>query len=339
MKRVLFFSILFAVGTLHAQDILKKYGYNKEPLTLSKGRYKETFINENVMQIGTVLIDTRTYKVVKFLEEDATEVSYKAENTSRFLTMDPLAGKFPQQSPYVYCGNNPVNAVDPTGMDYYYMSDKGYMVLALKTDDKFDRVYAFNTDKNGNTKASTVDINDRELLPQFTGGLENGGHSAITSNSTDAFNLFKFAVDNSNVEWSLSGFKNSEGITNFTFNTTHSETEITNINLFGNERSDLIFDVHSHPGTAGYSKEASGYDLYLNGLKNGSSDAERMNTYYNAAKAANKQWPSAYPKLFIYHKETMGLYNYNHKSPSVYVGGAKTPSLMRSLIRNYRLQP
>ena len=126
MKRVLFFSILFAVGTLHAQDILKKYGYNKEPLTLSKGRYKETFINENVMQIGTVLIDTRTYKVVKFLEEDATEVSYKAENTSRFLTMDPLAEKYPQQSPYVYCANNPVNNIDPTGLDWFTDKDGTY---------------------------------------------------------------------------------------------------------------------------------------------------------------------------------------------------------------------
>ena len=34
----------------------------------------------------------------------------------RFMTVDPMAEKRPWESPYVYCGNNPVNRVDPTGM-------------------------------------------------------------------------------------------------------------------------------------------------------------------------------------------------------------------------------
>ena len=34
----------------------------------------------------------------------------------RWTTMDPLAEKFPWQSPYAYCSNSPVNRIDPTGM-------------------------------------------------------------------------------------------------------------------------------------------------------------------------------------------------------------------------------
>ena len=122
MKRtVLFMGILLAVSSTYAQDIFKKHGHNKEMLTLSKGRYKETFINEEVMQIGTVLINTRTYKVITFLEEDTTKVAYKAESTSRFLTIDPLAEKYPEISPYVYCNNNPVNAIDPDGREVIFI--------------------------------------------------------------------------------------------------------------------------------------------------------------------------------------------------------------------------
>ncbi|MBO5444049.1 MAG: RHS repeat-associated core domain-containing protein [Muribaculaceae bacterium] len=33
-----------------------------------------------------------------------------------FTTVDPLCEKTPWLSPYLYCGNNPVNAIDPTGM-------------------------------------------------------------------------------------------------------------------------------------------------------------------------------------------------------------------------------
>ena len=41
---------------------------------------------------------------------------------SRFTTMDPLSEKFYSWSPYVYCYNNPMRFIDPTGMaadDYY----------------------------------------------------------------------------------------------------------------------------------------------------------------------------------------------------------------------------
>ena len=36
----------------------------------------------------------------------------------RFTTIDPLAEKYPSVSPYAYCNGNPVNFVDPDGMDW-----------------------------------------------------------------------------------------------------------------------------------------------------------------------------------------------------------------------------
>jgi RHS repeat-associated protein len=36
----------------------------------------------------------------------------------RFTSMDLLAEKYPRISPYAYCANNPVNAIDPDGMDW-----------------------------------------------------------------------------------------------------------------------------------------------------------------------------------------------------------------------------
>jgi RHS repeat-associated protein len=44
----------------------------------------------------------------------------------RFTTMDPLAEKYYSMSPYAYCSANPVNRIDPTGMndDWYRYKDK-----------------------------------------------------------------------------------------------------------------------------------------------------------------------------------------------------------------------
>ena len=44
----------------------------------------------------------------------------------RFTTMDPMCEKYYNLSPYAYCGNNPVNAVDPLGMDWYEDKDGTY---------------------------------------------------------------------------------------------------------------------------------------------------------------------------------------------------------------------
>ncbi|MDH6310672.1 hypothetical protein M2451_004141 [Dysgonomonas sp. PFB1-18] len=116
-KAALFLAILFVtcLVTQAQEDIFKKHGVTKEPLTLSKGKYKETFYNEEIMQVGTVLINTLTNKVVKFLEEDTTKFAYKAETTSRFLTVDPLAEEHYSWSPYAYVLNNPMRYIDPDG--------------------------------------------------------------------------------------------------------------------------------------------------------------------------------------------------------------------------------
>jgi|GEM_PF-3283848 len=120
MKKVfLFVSVSFLVCSAQAQDIFKKNGFNKEPLTLSKGRYEETFTNKEVVQIGSVLLNTKTNKVVKFLdeEEDTSTVSFKAEYSSRWLSPDPLAEKYPWISPYAFCNNNPIRYIDPDGRE------------------------------------------------------------------------------------------------------------------------------------------------------------------------------------------------------------------------------
>ena len=52
----------------------------------------------------------------------------------RFTTIDPLAEKYPGISPYAYCNGNPVNYVDPDGMDwyaYYLGRQDSYMIFIM----------------------------------------------------------------------------------------------------------------------------------------------------------------------------------------------------------------
>ena len=46
---------------------------------------------------------------------------------SFWLSVDPLAEKFPNASPYNYCLGNPVNLVDPDGKEVYYSANGVYL--------------------------------------------------------------------------------------------------------------------------------------------------------------------------------------------------------------------
>lgn len=45
---------------------------------------------------------------------------------ARFTTVDPEAEKYPHLSPYNYCGNDPVNCIDPDGRDWYQNNQTSY---------------------------------------------------------------------------------------------------------------------------------------------------------------------------------------------------------------------
>ena len=45
---------------------------------------------------------------------------------SIWLSVDPLSDKYPNLTPYAYCANNPVNAIDPDGRDAIYITFPKY---------------------------------------------------------------------------------------------------------------------------------------------------------------------------------------------------------------------
>jgi len=51
---------------------------------------------------------------------------YYSSDYSIWLSVDPLADKYPSMSPYMYCAGNPVRLVDVDGRDWYIPEDAEY---------------------------------------------------------------------------------------------------------------------------------------------------------------------------------------------------------------------
>ena len=57
---------------------------------------------------------------------------YYNSSYSIWLSVDPMADKYPSLSPYAYCGNNPVKLVDPNGEDYDVVVNDENMTITIR---------------------------------------------------------------------------------------------------------------------------------------------------------------------------------------------------------------
>jgi len=105
----------------------------------------------------------------------------------RTLTPDPLAEKYYSISPYVWCANNPVNAVDPTGMWIQYSDSTGS--------------YRYNNGQWEQYQTSGKNIGQYTAYTPVSGSFLEGvldGLNTLNKNATGNELLSFFANDNNN---------------------------------------------------------------------------------------------------------------------------------------------
>ena len=132
---------------------------------------------------------------------------YDSDILTGWLSVDPLADKYPSLSPYNYCAWNPVKLVDPDGEDIWELNNEGRIVNRITTTE----VDAFHiVDDKGNRLAG-------KSIEFEYGTIES--HRSISyfnkdKNARDTYDvyqvrgddngtkLFEFMATYTNVEWS-----------------------------------------------------------------------------------------------------------------------------------------
>ena len=74
---------------------------------------------------------------------------YDSDLSGLFLSVDPMADKYPSISPYAYCAWNPLKLVDPDGRDVYVHGDEKTKTEALRQMQQKSSNLSFYYDENG----------------------------------------------------------------------------------------------------------------------------------------------------------------------------------------------
>ena len=194
----------------------------------------------------------------------------------RWHVADPSSEKYYGVSPYAYCKNNPILRIDIDGKDDYVVNKYGYVSFwsGTKYEDKKDRVYYYDgKDKPKQISGKPITIMDTKLMPGMIKNQSKEGRITTygqTGNIHDAANLFKFAADNSIVEWKLDVYENENDGPTAIIITDHEEGSVESGNnakrrmtVNGSKK----IDIHSHPGDE--SQGASASDMkYINSRNN-----------------------------------------------------------------------
>ncbi|MBS1506086.1 MAG: hypothetical protein JSS79_05535 [Bacteroidetes bacterium] len=132
-----------------------QYNYQVKMMTAGEGDNYEFFDQENTVRIGTVELDRRNNKIVRFIKPEGDDMPDEIISrmydpaVGRFWEVDPKSEKRNWVNPYNFVQNNPINRVDPSGLtDYALNRTTGQITQVGDKNNDPDRI--LRTDKKGN---------------------------------------------------------------------------------------------------------------------------------------------------------------------------------------------
>lgn len=161
--------------------------------------------------------------------------------TARWLSQDPLAEKYCSVSPYAFCNNNPVNIIDPNGMDIAVFNTSGYLISYKERKGK-DILKIVSIDEESGKKKL---IAKQSFEDNSISKPEEDGKNTIFNSSENSTEVFEFLSNNTDVEWSKVEY--SDGSPTQIGNSHGVDKNSSLIKSIKSNESNVTKAIHSHP--------------------------------------------------------------------------------------------
>lgn len=206
------------------------------------------------------------------------------ELTTMWLSVDPMADKYPGISPYAYCSWNPIKLVDPDGQEDWEVDKLGHITKCQEQQENptEDRIRIKGTtgwtEKNSISGLKRFTITDPVTVPLENASTDYGSLISMGGTEDDRLNVFKFCASNANVEFSL--MEIVDGNNHFSYLTTSHDEHLRRKEKIGDGLGSAVavrfFDklqlhIHNHfTGKVGWgpNEDDYGFKENINNLRN-----------------------------------------------------------------------
>lgn len=172
--------------------------------------------------------------------------------TIRWTTPDQLAEDYYETSPYVYCLNNPVNAIDLDGRKNYRLNKDGWLTETSPTlFESFMNFFGFSSNEDRISLEETG-----ELLMNFTDGTinlsRNDKNTTILNikDNTNAEEFFNIVAKKTDVEWARIVYTHGSSSDNVLINN-HKDEDVSSsysiAKMLESKGANIKIYNHSHP--------------------------------------------------------------------------------------------
>ena len=171
-----------------------------------------------------------------------------------WTSIDPLAEKYYNVSPYAYCAGNPVNFVDQEGKDVWNINADGR--IRNRTKDRTQDAFCIVNQSSGNSCSISFKHGTITGYKKARGIFSRNDITSFSvSNEASGIDLFKFFADNLQIEFGLINTQSNGS----TIITNHKESNV-GVSSFALKLSDIgqiiTSIIHNHP----HNSQPSGFN-------------------------------------------------------------------------------
>lgn len=306
----LFTLLLFPVNCLNSKNPFAKFGYDVLVTTSSKGEFEEFHDQKEVVEIGSVLYNTKTKQIIGFVDENESALS----SAITAMSIDPLCEKYYWISPYVYCANNPIKFIDPDGRDIWQIDVDGRLIGDVISNNDYDRIEIINQNGDiiGQTKKFGYGTIYQETICYTNGSTANVFEVKGGDNAENVFETFANPDKTTRVEWSHTTFGTASGTKDYVSTSHSGDTESSSSTLVNREfklKNPLLRHAHNHavnsPYPSGIWENTDGQDMskFQSDISTAIKRTDEMQTKFGIT-----------PKFFMYNHKTGNYVPYTPKS-------------------------
>lgn len=198
----------------------------------------------------------------------------------------------------------------------YTVNRNGYVKKVGNNSLEYDVLYA-EDDYLAGDYSNRLIVRDLSILSGLTEERSDykGNYSATTSKK-EAFDVFYYLAETTEVEWGIDGYRVSGG-NEYVIRTSHNDGSVTHLNTTRYNEMYCNFTMHSHcwpDGTKGASVDKKGNtliggDMYSITIQHTRFENQGMRDINVWFKYQNTY--TVFPKHYVYHKYSNNLYFYD----------------------------